>query len=53
MSVIPMDDKLPNTIVNMADKMYYSEADKPVFFGHYWLYWRAIYLLREYLLPGF
>jgi hypothetical protein len=36
-SVIPMDDKLPETPVMMSDTGYYRSGDKPVFFGHYWL----------------
>ena len=36
-SVIPMDDKLPDTPVIMSDMSYYGPEEKPVFFGHYWL----------------
>ena len=36
-SVIAMDDKLPDTTVEISDSNYYGVGDKPVFFGHYWL----------------
>ena len=36
-SVIPMDDMLPDTPVVMSDRTYYGPEEKPVFFGHYWL----------------
>lgn len=36
MSILPLDT-LPKTPVNLAEATYYSETEKPVFFGHYWL----------------
>lgn len=41
LSVIPIDDirskRLDDDISDLPDKNYYSETEKPVFFGHYWL----------------
>ena len=36
-SVIAMDDKLPESRVEISDSSYYGDDEKPVFFGHYWL----------------
>lgn len=40
-SVIPIDDivndGLDDNITYIIDKGYYTETEKPVFFGHYWL----------------
>lgn len=36
-SILPMDDRLPDSPVAAADNTHYARDEKPVFFGHYWL----------------